>query len=90
MDIVLSNFTGAEVTLEKPGLPEDWSGADSGSCVLSVGVSEFEEGRDISELDGEGGWSKFVEDGHSNVIDAIGVDFFVSSSVLIVSSIRNC
>ena len=88
MDIVLSNFTGAEVTLGMPGLPEDWLGADSGSCVLSVGVSEFEEGRDISELDGEGGWSKFVEDGHSNVIHAIGVGFFVSSSDLIVSSIR--
>ena len=68
----------------------EWLAAGSGYCVLSVGVSEFEEGSDTSELDGEGGRSKFVEDGHSNVIDAIGVDFFVSSSVLIVSSIRNC
>ena len=56
--------------------------------MLSVGVSEFEEGRDISELDGEGGLRNIVEDGHSNVIDAVGVGFFVSSSDLIVSSIR--
>ena len=71
-----------------PGLPVEWLGAGSGSCVFSVGVSEFEEGRDISELDGDGGWSKFVEDGHTNFIDAICVSFFVSSSDLIVSSIR--
>ena len=88
MDIILSNFTGAEATLGLPGLPVEWLGAGSGSCVLSVGVSEFEEGRDISELDGEGGLRNIVEDGPSNVIDAIGVGFFVSSSDLIVSSIR--
>lgn len=89
MDIILSNFTGAEARLGLPGLSVECLDAGSGSCVLSVGVSEFEEGRDISELDGEGGWSKFVDNiGHSNVIDAIGVGFFVSSSDLIVSSIR--
>ena len=57
--------------------------------MASVGWSEFEEGRETSELDGDGGGGSCRVgdwDGHSRLAVTVDSGFLESSSVVTVSS----
>ena len=82
VDIILSNLAGAEWL--EVGLSVECLVEVSGFWITSAGTSELDEGREISELDGEGGSSKFEdEEGHSSVVDDMAVGSLESFSDMI-------
>lgn len=89
VEVILSSFAGVWLLLV--GLPCECLDGSSESWVASAGWSELEDGRETSELDGDGGWGSCRVgdgdgDGHSRLVVTVNSGFLESSSVVTVSS----